>query len=140
MEPEASVGPAPVALLRREEHGRVEEHELRRGRSRGPKHHHWVPVHVLRADPLGGRGGEGLGGSGVNDGDFSRVKLFPEAIFWKGRLSKPIGLDSFFLVGTASSYFVVSYTGKKLFGSVRKISFELFFLQKIAKINGKRAQ
>ena len=55
----------------REEHGRVEEHEVRRGRSRGPKHHHWVPVHVLRADPSGGRGGEGLGGSGVNNGDFS---------------------------------------------------------------------
>ena len=56
------------------------------------------------------------------------MKLFPEAISTKGGLSKPIGLDSFFQVGTASSYFVVSYTGKKLFKSVRKISFELFFL------------
>ena len=62
--------------MSREEHGRVEEHEVRRGRSRGPKHHHGVPIHVLRADPSGGRGEEGLGGSGVNDGDFSLVKLF----------------------------------------------------------------
>jgi len=98
----------------REEHGRVEEHEVRRGRSRGPKHHHGVPIHVLRADPSGGRGEEGLGGSGVNDGDFPAGEAISEAISTKGRLSKTIGLDSFFLVGTGSSYLVVSYTGKKL--------------------------
>ena len=71
----------------REEHGRVEEHEVRRGRSRGPKHHHGIPVHVLRADPSGGRGGEGLGGSGVNNGDFSACanpKLFPKLFPRKG--------------------------------------------------------
>ena len=45
-------------------------------------------------------------------------------------LSAPIGADSFFLVGTGSSYLVVSYTGKKLSQSVRKISFELFSVEK----------
>ena len=53
-------------------------------------------------------------GSGVNDGDFPAGEAISEAISTKGRLSAPIGADSFFLVGTGSSYLVVSYTGKKL--------------------------
>ena len=65
----------------REEHGRVEEHEVRRGRSRGPKHHHGVPVHVLRVDPAGGRGAEGLGGRGVNE----ETSAGREAISAEGR-------------------------------------------------------
>ena len=80
----------------REEHGRVEEHEVRRGRSRGPKHHHGVPIHVLRADPSGGRGEEGLGGSGVNDGDFPLVKLFPKLFPRKGGYPRRSAWIAFF--------------------------------------------
>ena len=82
--------------MSREEHGRVEEHEVRRGRSRGPKHHHGVPIHVLRADPSGGRGEEGLGGSGVNDGDFPAGEAISEAISTQGRLSARSAQIAFF--------------------------------------------
>ena len=89
---------------------------------------------ALHQDEMGGGRGEdgaiyrrrvnGVAGERREEGARKRptrrhcAVRIPKKMLWTRKIqtvvSAPIGADSFFLVGTGSSYLVVSYTGKKL--------------------------